>query len=199
LPADGRPDASGVAPPPLAILHPDAFAAGMQRPDPSGYAPSFQAYVDRVPDGDVLVHLERQCRASCALLAGVGEAKGSYAYASGKWTVKRVVQHIVDGERLFCYRALCIARGETRSLPPFDEDLYAANDGSDGRLLADAIAEFAAVRVATILLFRSLDGAAWLRVGTANGQPAAVRALPWVIAGHELHHLAVLRERYAVG
>lgn len=171
----------------------------MQRPDPSGYAPSFQAYIDRVPDGDVLVHLEQQGRATCVLLAGVGEARAAFAYAPGKWSIKRVVQHVIDGERLFCYRALCIARGETSSLPPFDENLYAQNDGSDGRLLSDLIAEFAAVRVATLLLFRGFDGAAWCRQGLANGKPAAVRALPWVVAGHELHHLAVLRERYAVG
>ncbi len=135
----------------------------------------------------------------CALLGSIGEARGAFAYAAGKWTVKRLWQHVVDGERLFCYRALCIARGETASLPGFDEDLYAANDGSDGRLLADVIAEFAAVRAATVLLFRGFDAAAWQRRGLANGKPASVRSLPWVLAGHELHHLAVLRERYGIG
>jgi hypothetical protein len=183
----------------LAIANGSSSAAAMLRPDPSGYAPQFQVYIDRVPDGDVLAHLERQGRATCALLAGVGEAKGAFAYAAGKWTVKRLLQHVVDGERLFCYRALCIARGETLSLPPFDENFYAQNDGSDGRLLSDVIAEFAAVRVASILLFRGLDGAAWQRTGLANSKPTAVRAMPWVLAGHELHHLAVLRERYGVG
>jgi hypothetical protein len=171
----------------------------MQRPDPAEYAPAFRVYVDRVPDGDVLAHLEAQGRATCALLAGLGEAKGAHAYAPGKWTVKRVVQHVVDGERLFAYRALCVARGETGSLPGFDENLYAANDGSDGRLLAHVIAELAAVRVATILLFRGFDALAWTRHGTANGKPVSVRSLPWIVAGHELHHLAVLRERYGVG
>lgn len=170
----------------------------MRRPDPSEYAPFFQGYVDRVPDGDVLAHLERQGRATCALLVGAGEAKGSFAYAPGKWTLKRLVQHVVDGERLFVYRAMCVARGDTQNLPGFDEDAYAAHDGSDGRLLADVVAEFAAVRVATILFFRGLDGPAWTRVGTANGRPIGVRALPWILAGHELHHLAVLRERYGV-
>ena len=171
----------------------------MQRPDPAEYASFFQGYVDRVPDGDVLVHLERQGRATCALLAGIGEAKGAYAYGPGKWTVKRLLQHVVDGERLFGYRAMCIARGDLGNLPAFDEDLYAQNDGSDGRLLADVIAEFAAVRVATILLFRGFDAPAWTRRGTANGRPASVRSLLWILAGHELHHLAVLRERYGVG
>ena len=171
----------------------------MQRPDPAEYASFFQGYVDRVPDGDVLVHLERQGRATCGLLAGLGEAKGAFAYAAGKWTVKRLVQHVVDGERLFCYRAMCIARGDTGNLPGFDENLYAQNDGSDGRLLADVIAEFAAVRVATILLFRGFDAMAWIRRGSANGKPASVRGLLWILAGHELHHLEVLRERYTMG
>jgi hypothetical protein len=171
----------------------------MRRPDPAEYASPFQTYVDRVPEGDVFVHLERQGRATAALLAGIGEAKGAWAYAPGKWTVKRLLQHVVDGERLFAYRALCIARGEPGSLPGFDENLYAANDGSDGRRLGDVIAEFASVRVATLLLFRGFDAVAWTRRGIANGHPASARSLPWIVAGHELHHLAVLRERYGVG
>jgi DinB superfamily len=176
-----------------------AFAVGMQRPGPGDHASFFQAYIDRVPDGDLLAHLERQGRATCKLLAGIGEAKGAHAYAAGKWTVKQVLQHIVDGERLFCYRALCIARGETGPLPGFDEDLYARNDGTAGLLLSDIVAEHAAVRVATILLFRGFDGIAWTRRGVANGNALAVRSLPWILAGHELHHLAVLRERYGIG
>src|SRR5262245_43022955 len=88
------------------------FAAGMQRPSPGEFASGFQVYVQRVPDGDVLSHLERQGRASCALLAAAGEAKAAHAYAPGKWTVKRLWQHVTDGERLFCFRALSIARGD---------------------------------------------------------------------------------------
>lgn len=170
----------------------------MRRPDPDDHPASFQPYVDRVPDGDVLVHLERQGRATAALLATVGEPRAAFAYAPGKWTIKRLVQHVVDGERMFGYRALCIARGEQRDLPPFDEDAYAIRDGSDGRLLADVVAEYAAVRRASVLLFAGFDGAAWQRRGTANGKSVAVRSLPWLVAGHELHHLAVLRERYGV-
>lgn len=174
------------------------FAGAMQRPDPSEYASAFQGYIDCVPDGDVLEHLQRQGRASAALLAAAGEAKAGFAYAPGKWSVKRLWQHVVDGERLFTYRALCIGRGEQGSLPAFDEDLYASNDGSDGRLLLDVLAEFAAVRSATILLFRGFDAAAWQRRGLANGKPASVRSLLWITAGHELHHLAVLRTRYGL-
>ncbi|MBL9076180.1 MAG: DinB family protein [Planctomycetes bacterium] len=170
----------------------------MSRPAPTDCPPAFQAYVDRVPDGDVLQHLARQAEASAALLARVPAAREGFAYAAGKWSIRRVWQHVVDGERLFAYRALCIARGETRDLPPFDEDAYAAQDGSCGRRLGDVLEEYAAVRRATLLLFAGFDGAAWQRVGTANGKRTAVRSLPWIVAGHELHHLAVLRERYGV-
>ncbi|MBL8754081.1 MAG: DinB family protein [Planctomycetes bacterium] len=171
----------------------------VQRPDPAEYSPGFRAYVDRVPDGDVLAHLERQGRATVALLVGLPEAKGEHAYAPGKWTVKRLLQHVVDGERLFCYRAMCIARGEQASLPAFDEATYAANDGSSGRSLAAILAEFAAVRAATIPLFQGFDDVAWRRRGIANGKPASVLSLLWILAGHELHHLAVLRDRYGIG
>lgn len=174
------------------------FVARMQRPSPDEFAAYFQAYVQRVPDGDVFAHLERQGRASCKMLAGVSEAKGAFAYAPGKWTVKRVWQHVTDGERLFCFRALSLARGDTAPLPGFDENVYAANDGSDGRRLGDVVAEFAAVREATLHLLRGFDAVAWTRRGTANGHPASARSLPWVIAGHELHHLAVLKERYGL-
>ena len=172
--------------------------AALQRPAAGEYASPFQSYVDRVPDGDVLAHLARQGEATRKLFSTVGEDKGRFRYADDKWSVKRVLQHVTDGERLFCYRALCIARGETTSLPGFDENVYAANDGTDDRRLADIVAEFASVRAATLMLFRGFDASAWLRRGTANGKPASARSLPWITAGHELHHLAVLRERYGV-
>lgn len=170
----------------------------MPRPAPDEYAEHFQSYIDRVPDGDVLVHLERQGSLTRALFAAASEVKGAYAYASGKWTVKRVLQHITDGERVFGYRALCIARGEVAALPGFDENLYAANDGSEGRRLGDIVAEFAAVRSATLALFSGFDAAALARRGIANGKATSVHSLSWLTAGHELHHLAVLRARYGL-
>lgn len=171
----------------------------MQRPAPTDHPASFQSYVDLVADGDVLAQLERQGAATAALFAALPAARAAHAYAPGKWTVKRLLQHVVDGERMFGYRALCIARGETGNLPPFDEDLYAAHDGSDARAIGDIAAEFGSVRAATLTLFRGFDAAAWQRRGTANGKQVAVRSMPWLIAGHELHHLRVLRERYGVG
>ncbi len=169
-----------------------------QRPGPDEFAPFFQGYVARVPEGDIVATLERHGAATVALLAGVDEARGGFAYAPGKWPVRRVVQHVVDGERLFAYRALCLARGEPASLPPFDEDLYATNDGSDRRTLRSIAEEFASVRAASLTLLRGFSPDAWTRRGLVNGKPASVRAQAWIAAGHELHHLAVLRERYGV-
>lgn len=171
----------------------------MQRPSTAEFAPYFHAYVARVPDGDLLPQLRAQGAQTTALLAGLGEAKADFAYAPGKWTVKRLVQHVVDGERLFTYRALCFARGDTQALPGFDENAYAEQDGTASRSLAAIAAEFEAVRAATVALFEGLPDAAWSRRGIANGNAFTVRALAWITAGHELHHVAVLRERYGVG
>lgn len=171
----------------------------LQRPANDEYPPSFQSYVARVPDGDVLQHLRAQGERTRAMFARVDEDKGAFAYAPDKWTVKRLLLHVTDGERLFCYRAMCIARGEQQSLPSFDENLYAAHDGSDARTLHGIVAEFASVRAATLTLFVGIDAASWQRRGIANSKPVAAKALPWIIAGHELHHLAVLRERYGIG
>ena len=170
----------------------------MQRPAPDEYAPSFRSYIDCVPDGDILATLQARGAAVRATFAAVDEQQGAYHYAKDKWTVRRVLQHVVDGERMFAYRALCIARGETASLPGFDENLYAANDGSDERRLAAIVDEFAAVRAATLALFGGFGPVAWQRRGTANGNPASVRSLAWIIAGHELHHSAVLAARYGI-
>ena len=171
----------------------------LQRPGPDEFAPFYQAYVDRVPAGDVLENLRQQGERTSALLAAVPESKGLFAYAPGKWSVKRLVQHLVDGERLFCYRAMCIARGEQGSLPGFDENAYADQDGSDARPLAQIVAEYATVRAATLTLYAGMTDAVSQRRGTASGKSVTVRALLWMTAGHELHHLTILRERYGIG
>lgn len=161
--------------------------------------PAFlRAYMDEVPDGDVLAMLAEQGRHVGAVLGALSPERASHRYAPGKWSIARVVQHVVDGERLFCYRALCIARGDTQSLPGFDENAYAEHDGSGARTLDSLSAEHAAVRRATLTLFGGFDAAARARRGTANGRPASVAAMPWIIAGHERHHLRILQERYGV-
>lgn len=171
----------------------------MQRPHPDEHSAMFRPYIDRVPDGDVLQHLREQGPRTQAVLRTVDDRKAMHRYAAGKWTIKRVIAHLADGERMFCYRALCIARGDPTPLPGFDENLYADNDGSDDRPMADLAAELASVRAATVTLFAGFGAAAWQRRGIANDMPVSLRSLPWIIAGHELHHLAVLRERYGVG
>ncbi|MFM1871395.1 MAG: hypothetical protein RL398_817 [Planctomycetota bacterium] len=171
----------------------------MQRPTLDECAPFYQGYLARVPDGDLATILLTQGEATAALLDGIAEARGDFAYAPGKWSIKRLVQHVVDGERLFCYRLLCIARGETQSLPGFDENAYAERDGSERRTLRAIVAEFRAVRAATLALLDGLPPEVGTNRGIANGKPVSARAIAWMIAGHELHHRDVLRERYSVG
>src|SRR5262245_24946499 len=120
----------------------------LERPNPDDYPASFQSYVARVPDGDVLQHLRAQGERTRMMLTRIDEAIGAFRYAPGKWTVKRLLLHVSDGERLFGYRAMCIARGEQSPLPAFDENLYADNDGSDARTLHAIVAELASVRAA---------------------------------------------------
>lgn len=153
-------------------------------------------YVDLVPDGDVIACLEAGMATTQALLAAVPESRGGYRYAAGKWSIKEVVNHLVDAERVFAFRALTFARGDAGPLPGFDEETYAPAAEADRRALSEVLAEFSSVRAATLTLLRSLPDAAWDRRGTANGRLASVRALAWVIAGHEMHHRRVLAERY---
>jgi len=169
------------------------FAA---RPDPSEHAPYYGTYVAEVPDGDILATLQAQGRDTRALLSGVDEASAARRYAPGKWSVKEVVGHVADSERVFAVRALAFSRGERAGLFGFDENAWAAEAGFDRRPLRDVADELAAVREATIRLFGGLSQDQWLRRGVANGVEFTVRALAWIVAGHERHHVAVLRDRY---
>ena len=169
------------------------------RPQPDEYAGFFSRYVDRVPDGDIAELLESQGNATQKLLASIGEEKGSYRYAPDKWSIKQVVGHITDGERVFAYRLMAIARGEKQSLPGFEENDYVENGNFDALSLAELAEGLAATRHATLALVRSLDDEAWQRRGVANNNPISARAIAWVTAGHERHHLNVLRERYGIG
>lgn len=170
----------------------------MSRPGPDEYAGFFARYVDSVPDGDIVSQLESQGSATQQLLASIGEERAAYRYAPDKWSIKQVVGHITDSERVFAYRLLAIARGEAQSLPGFDENEYMANVNFDKQTLAELAEGLAATRRATLALVRGLDDEAWTRRGVANNNPVTVRAMAWVTAGHERHHLNVLRERYGV-
>ncbi|MFL6200608.1 MAG: DinB family protein [Thermoanaerobaculia bacterium] len=166
------------------------------RPEPGEYADYVQSDIDMVKGDEVVKILVRQGKQTTALFQKFGETGSNVTYAPGKWTVKQVLGHLVDDERIFAYRALCVARGDLRPLPGFDENDYAAAARFENRSLADLLADFEAVRHASVTLFRGLDMEAWLRRGVVNGYPASPRGLAFHIAGHELHHLRILRERY---
>lgn len=161
------------------------------------YAPYYGKYISRVGP-DPLAALAEQAAATAALLAATPESKASYRYAEGKWSVREVIVHLSDAERVFAYRALRVGRGDETALPGFDENLFAANCAAEGRTLADVAAEFAAVRAASLALFRSFTPEAIGRRGTASGHPVTVRSLVAMTAGHELHHVALLRDRYGL-
>lgn len=170
---------------------------GIPRPQPGEYPPYASMYLDLLPDDDRLLdHLRDNLRAAIALVSCLSEEQLLHRYAHDKWTVKEVLVHIVDDERIYAYRAMCFARGETTPLPGFEQDDYVAASGANARSLHSILMEYAAVRHATLAFFDGLDEAALTRTGVANGNRASVRALGWHIAGHELHHLNLLRERY---
>ncbi|HEU5217079.1 MAG TPA: DinB family protein [Gemmatimonadales bacterium] len=166
------------------------------RPSATEFAAYYGRYIGTVPDGDLLRMLEEQGEQTTALLSGVPESRGGFAYGAGKWTLKEVLGHIADAERVFAYRALRIARGDQTPLPGFDQEPWVPQSGANARTLADLLGELRVVRAATLALLRHLPPEAVGRMGTASDQPVSVRALAWIIAGHERHHLAIVRERY---
>ena len=168
-------------------------------PGTDEYDPHFAGYISRVLAGtDILALLARQREETQGRLRAIPESRGAHRYAPGKWSVREIVLHLSDTERIMAYRALRVARGDTTPLPGFDENAYTPASGADAVPLAELAAEFGDVRQATLALFRHLPPESWTRRGTASGAPISVRALAWIIAGHERHHLAVLAERYGV-
>lgn len=170
----------------------------MARPDPTEYAPFYAGYVARVPEGSILEILERQPGELRRDLAAVPGEREGFRYAPDRWSIREVLGHIGDAERIFGYRALRIGRGDKTPPPGFDEKPFVAASGADARPLADLVDEFAAVRAANLIVLRHLPQAAWLNMGTASNNPVSVRAVAYTMAGHVLHHMAVLRERYDV-
>jgi uncharacterized damage-inducible protein DinB len=166
------------------------------RPQPSEYAAYYEKYVALVPGGDIVAILEAQRLQTSQLFAARSERDGNFRYAPDKWTVKEVLGHVSDTERIFAYRALRIARQDPTSLSGFEQDDYVRAGGFGERSLSDLVDEFQAVRNATVALFRPLSEDAWTRRGVANKNEVTVRALAFIIAGHELHHRQVLNERY---
>lgn len=166
------------------------------RPDATEHAPYYAKYIEKVPQGDLLSILERQRQETAALLKGIPESKAGHRYASGKWSIKEVVGHVNDAERVFSYRAMRIARGDATPLASFEQDQFVAAGNFDARSLADLAAEFDAIRRATIALIKSFEAEAISRRGTASGKEVSTRALAYIIAGHERHHIDIVKERY---
>jgi uncharacterized damage-inducible protein DinB len=168
----------------------------MKRPEPTEYAVFYAGYVSKVPGSDALGVLESQRLQMLQLFAGRSERDGSFRYAPGKWTVKEVLGHITDTERIFTYRALRIARGDQTPLPGFEQEDFVRNGAFSERTLADLAEEFGLVRNASMALFRSFQKEAWLRRGVASQKEVTVRALAFITAGHQIHHRLILEERY---
>jgi hypothetical protein len=170
----------------------------MNRPLESEYAPYFEKYVVQVSESDILPVLRSQLDALDVLLNRVTPERETYRYAEGKWTIRELVGHLIDGERVFGYRAFCIARGESQNLPGFEQDDYMRTAPYDRIDLEDLLSELRLVRLSNIAMLRNLDSEAWLRIGIANDTPVSVRALAFIMAGHVRHHMGVLSERYQI-
>jgi len=169
------------------------------RPAADEHIPYFGKYIALVPESDALAALEHQLDDMLPLLRGLSEAQGALRYAPGKWSIKQVLGHLIDTERVFAYRAMRFARADSTDLPGFDENPYAEAADSDARTLASLVKELEMLRRANIEMFAGLPAEAWSRRGTANGNPVSVRALAFITAGHGWHHMAIVRERYLGG
>ena len=171
-------------------------ASYTDRPAPSEYAPFYAGYVGLVPPGDLISLLETQLDETLGLLGGLSDEEAGFRYAPDKWSIKQVVDHLIEAERIFVYRALAFSRNETKHLPGYEQNDYVAAANFDEQSWSGLLDEWRAVRKATVCFFRGLNAAMMERAGVASEVSFTVRALACIIAGHERHHVAVLRERY---
>jgi hypothetical protein len=166
------------------------------KPDETEYLPYYGKYISLVPDADIVSQMGQQAEATLALLRGIPESQGGLRYAPGKWSMRELVGHVIDTERIFAYRALRFSRDDRTPLNGYEQDDYIRNASFDDYPLTELAAEFESVRRSTIFLFRHMTADAWMRKGLANENEVSVRALAYIIAGHELHHMQILRDRY---
>lgn len=166
------------------------------KPDPSEYDPFYETYVSKTPDGDLVALFRSSVQDTLSLLDGLPEGAGESTYAPGKWSIREVVGHVIDTERLFAFRALHMARGDAAALPGMDQEQWSAVSNAGSRSISELTAELKVVRQATIDLFSSLDAEALSRRGTASDCEFTVRAIGYIILGHETHHRGVLADRY---
>jgi len=169
------------------------------RPQAGEFAPFYQSYIERVPEGNIVQILDDSRTELMKLMQYTPADRWEYRYAEGKWSLKELIVHMIDAERVFAYRALCIARNDKTPLPGFDHNAYVPESRADERMAASIIGEYNAVREASIQLYANLEDDLWTRVGNANGVPVSVRALAFITAGHEMHHLEAIKEHYLDG
>jgi hypothetical protein len=170
------------------------FSTG--KPDETEYLPYYGKYISLVPDVEILSQMSKQAEDTLALLHSIPESQGGFRYAPGKWSIRELVGHLIDTERIFAYRALRFSRNDRTPLTGYEQDDYVLNASFNDYPLNDLAAEFESVRRSTVFLFKHLNEQAWTRRGIANESEASVRALAYIIAGHELHHMQILRDRY---
>ena len=168
----------------------------MNRPEKGEYAEYYDRYISLVGETDIVAVLENQQLELVDFFQKISEEKSHYAYGADKWTIKEVIGHLTDGERIFAYRALRISRADQTPIEGFEQDGYIENSNFNNTPLADLIHEFFSVRESNIMFFRYLTDEAWLRTGTASENPVSVRALAYIMAGHIRHHVKILNERY---
>jgi hypothetical protein len=168
----------------------------MTRPDSTEYAPYYEKYISLVPGDNIVTTLSSQIEETLALLRVLSESQGELRYAPGKWSIKEVIGHLIDAERIFTYRALRMARSDQTPLPGFDENFYVETGNFGDRRIAELADEFHALRKSSVYFFRHLGEEAWARRGVASENEVSVRSIAHIIAGHELHHLGIIRTRY---
>lgn len=168
----------------------------LTRPLEGEFLSHFHVYIARVPDGDLLNLLQQQPEQAIQELGEITNEQADFRYAEGKWSLKEVLGHIADTERIMGYRLLRIARGDTTPLPGFEEELFVSNGQFDLRSVTELLQDFSVVRKSTLSLVQHLDDSAWVRMGTASGGPISTRSLAYIIYGHALHHFKIIRERY---
>ena len=166
------------------------------RPAPTEAAPYYSTYINRIANDDIVAALDAQRHTALSVIANISEEKSLHRYAPGKWSIRQLLNHVNDTERVFLYRALWFARGFDTPLPGFDQDIAVPHAAADQFSWASQVADFNAVRAATLAFFHNLPQDAWSRTGIASGSPVSVRALAYIIAGHVAHHIAILEERY---
>ncbi|MFA3782191.1 DinB family protein [Melioribacteraceae bacterium 4301-Me] len=168
----------------------------MTKPDKSEYAPYYEMYFNEVPDGDILKTFEEQIEEIKSFFMGIDINKLNYRYAEGKWSIKEILGHLIDTERIYAMRALCFSRNETQSLPGFDENKYVMNANFSEQSLTSLLGQFELGRKNSLEMFKSFSEEMWLRKGIANKNIMSVRAVPLILVGHAAHHMRIIKERY---